>query len=312
MKLGGLYGGETKVNAMRTTGAGSTSFTSTVMAHTASNDRAREIIVRNPKKKGYARITTNVGDLNVELHCDVTPRTCENFIALAKVGYYENTVFHRSVRNFMIQGGDPSGTGTGGRSIWGGNFKDELTHLKHDGRGVVSMANSGKHTNGSQFFVLYKSASHLDGKHSVFGNVVGGMETLAKMERAFTDARDKPLVPITIEKVEVFVDPYEDAALLEQQLSVAKQEKEEKDIKQRVDALNPGKWWSNPSGEAAREAGDAPVAKSGAGVGKYVGVGVGAVEKKPGDWNASGRGNEDQPGPAKKSKTGGYGNFDGW
>jgi peptidyl-prolyl cis-trans isomerase-like protein 2 len=171
MRAGDLYGSvaETRVNAMRTTGAGSTSFTSTVMAHVGgANARAVEAVVRNPKKKGYARVKTNLGDLNLELHCDVAPRTCENFIALARAGYYDGVGFHRSVKNFMVQGGDPTGTGRGGQSVWGGTFKDEITHLKHSGRGVVSMANSGAHTNGSQFFVCYKSAAHLDGKHSVF------------------------------------------------------------------------------------------------------------------------------------------------
>ena len=302
MRLGGLYATETRVNSMRTTGAGSTSFTSTVMAHTASNQRAMEFVVSNPKKKGYARITTSIGDLNLELHCDVAPRTCENFIALSKVKYYDGVSFHRSLKNFMIQGGDPTGTGTGGQSIWGGNFNDEITHLTHSGRGVVSMANSGKNTNGSQFFVCYKSASHLDGKHSVFGTVVGGMDTLAKMERVATDDKDRPLQPITIEQVEVFVDPYEDAAKEEEEKAKKEKEKEERDNKERVEALNPGKWWSNPAGEAAREAGDAPVAKVGGGVGKYVNS---VATKRPSD-NANGAA------PKRTKPSGVYGNFDAW
>ena len=105
MRAGGLYGSpaETRVNAMRTTGAGSTSFTSTTMAHVGgANARAVEAVVRNPKKKGYARIKTNLGDLNLELHCDVAPRTCENFIALARAKYYDGVAFHRSVKNFMV------------------------------------------------------------------------------------------------------------------------------------------------------------------------------------------------------------------
>lgn len=98
-------------------------------------------------------------------------------------------------RNFMIQGGDPTGTGKGGQSIWGKPFKDELnSKLLHSGRGVVSMANSGPHTNGSQFFILYKSANHLNFKHTVFGGVVGGMTTLAAMEKVPVDDDDRPLV----------------------------------------------------------------------------------------------------------------------
>lgn len=95
----------------------------------------------------------------------------------------------------MIQGGDPTGTGRGGESIWGKPFKDELnSKLVHSGRGVVSMANSGPHTNGSQFFILYKSANHLNFKHTVFGMVVGGMSTLATMEKVPVDDNDRPLV----------------------------------------------------------------------------------------------------------------------
>lgn len=103
--------------------------------------------------------------------------------------------FLYSCRNFMIQGGDPTGTGRGGQSIWGKPFKDELnSKLLHSGRGVVSMANSGPHTNGSQFFILYKSANHLNFKHTVFGGVVGGLITLSAMEKVPVDDDDRPLV----------------------------------------------------------------------------------------------------------------------
>ena len=307
MRAGGLYGSlaETRVNAMRTTGAGSTSFTSTTMAHVGgANARAVEAVVRNPKKKGYARVKTNLGDLNLELHCDVAPRTCENFIALARAGYYDGVAFHRSVKNFMVQGGDPTGTGRGGQSVWGGTFRDEITHLKHSGRGVVSMANSGAHTNGSQFFVCYKSAAHLDGKHSVFGFVVGGMETLAKMERVPVDADDRPREgAIVIESVEVFVDPYEDAAREEAEAAEKKREDEARDERERLEALNPGRWWSNPAGEAARAAGDAPTAKAGGAVGKYVST----APKRPAEPPAGAA-------VVKKAKRpgDGYGNFDAW
>lgn len=102
-------------------------------------------------------------------------------------------------RNFMIQGGDPTSTGRGGESIWGKPFKDELdSRLLHSGRGVVSMANSGPHTNGSQFFILYKSANHLNFKHTVFGGVVGGLTTLSTMEKVPVDDNDRPLVSYNI------------------------------------------------------------------------------------------------------------------
>jgi peptidyl-prolyl cis-trans isomerase-like protein 2 len=99
------------------------------------------------------------------------------------------------IRNFMIQGGDPTGTGKGGQSIWGKPFKDEFnSKLLHTGRGVVSMANSGPHSNGSQFFILYKSAPHLNYKHTVFGRVVGGIDVLSVMDKVPIDDDDRPLV----------------------------------------------------------------------------------------------------------------------
>lgn len=158
------------------TGAASKSFTSTAMNVATKNERERVLKELKPNKKGYIRMHTNLGDLNIELHCDIVPKTCENFLALAEGNYYDGTIFHRSIPSFMIQGGDPTGTGKGGSSVFGGTFEDEIdSRLVHDGRGVISMANSGKNTNGSQFFILYKSARHLDFKHSVFGKVVGGV-----------------------------------------------------------------------------------------------------------------------------------------
>lgn len=119
------------------------------------------------KKKGYVRLHTNKGDLNLELHCDLTPKTCENFIKLCKKQYYDGTIFHRSIRNFVIQGGDPTGTGTGGESYWGKPFKDEFRpNLSHTGRGVLSMANSGPNTNKSQFFIPWSLS-----KLSLFGGL---------------------------------------------------------------------------------------------------------------------------------------------
>lgn len=104
----------------------------------------------------------------------------------------------------MIQGGDPTGTGKGGESIWGKPFKDEVnSKLLHSGRGVVSMANSGAHTNGSQFFILYKSATHLNFKHTVFGGVVGGLPTLSVMEKVPVDDDDRPLVSLTTSYIQL-------------------------------------------------------------------------------------------------------------
>ena len=136
-------------------------------------------------KKGYAQLQTTAGNLNIELHCDITPRTAWNFLTLCEKEYYDNILFHRLVPGFMVQTGDPSGTGSEGKSAFGDGipFKDEFdTRILHTQRGVLSMANSGMNSNGSQFFMLFAPASHLDLKHSVFGRVVGGLSTLDRIE----------------------------------------------------------------------------------------------------------------------------------
>ncbi|CAN6448140.1 unnamed protein product [Victoria cruziana] len=197
------------VKSRFTTGAASRSFTSTSYDPVTKNEFEYVKVEKNPKKKGYVQLHTTHGDLNIELHCDITPRACENFITLCERGYYDGVPFHRSIRNFMIQGGDPTGTGKGGESIWGKPFKDELnSKLAHSERGIVSMANSGPHTNGSQFFILYKSAKHLNGKHTVFGRVVGGLTTLAAMEKVPVNDNDRPLEDIKLVSVTVFINPY--------------------------------------------------------------------------------------------------------
>uniref|UniRef100_A0A8C5ME98 Peptidylprolyl isomerase like 2 n=1 Tax=Leptobrachium leishanense TaxID=445787 RepID=A0A8C5ME98_9ANUR len=209
-----------KLNAAHySTGAVSASFTSTAMTPETTHEAAAiaEDTVRYQyvKKKGYVRLHTNKGDLNLELYCDKTSKTCENFIKLCKKNYYDGTIFHRSIRNFMIQGGDPTGTGTGGESYWGKPFKDEIKpNLSHTGRGVLSMANSGPNTNKSQFFITFRSCAYLDKKHTVFGRVVGGFETLTAMENVDTDHKtDRPKEEINLESCTVFVDPYEEADL---------------------------------------------------------------------------------------------------
>lgn len=245
------------VKSRYTTGAASRSFTSTSYDPVTKNEFEYIKVEKNPKKKGYVQLHTTHGDLNLELHCDITPRTCENFITLCERGYYNGVIFHRNIRNFMIQGGDPTGTGKGGQSIWGKPFKDELnSKLTHSGRGVVSMANSGPHTNGSQFFILYKSANHLNFKHTVFGNVVGGMTTLATMEKvpADVDDGDRPLEDIKLLNVSIFVNPYTEP-----------DEEEQKEEKKIVDVDNDkvGSWYSNPGTGATGTV-------STGGVGKYV------------------------------------------
>lgn len=154
---------------------------------------------------------TTLGDVKIELYCELTPRTCENFLALAASNYYDGTLFHRNIKGFMVQGGDPTGTGKGGRSIFGtpnGKFPDEIVDsLKHSRRGIVSMANSGPNTNGSQFFITYKAHAHLNGKYTVFGQVIDGMDTLDRLEKLPVDAGDKPRQEVKINKVTIHANP---------------------------------------------------------------------------------------------------------
>jgi cyclophilin family peptidyl-prolyl cis-trans isomerase len=133
------------------------------------------------KKQYAATIETNRGFIVLKLHAAQAPRTVNNFVCLAEDGYYNGTTFHRVIKDFMIQGGDPTGTGRGGP---GYTFKDEFDpKLKHDKPGVLSMANAGAHTNGSQFFITHVPTPWLDGKHSVFGQVVKGQDAVNAIEQ---------------------------------------------------------------------------------------------------------------------------------
>ncbi|XP_026463336.1 RING-type E3 ubiquitin-protein ligase PPIL2 [Ctenocephalides felis] len=225
-----------KFNAAHyTTGKVAASFTSTAMVPKTKYEAAivHEDLVRyeRVKKKGYVRLVTSMGALNIELFCDVVPKTCENFLKHCQNGYYNGTKFHRSIKNFMVQGGDPTGTGLGGTSIWGKKFEDEFKpNLTHTGRGVLSMANSGPNTNGSQFFITYRSCRHLDGKHTIFGKLVGGLDILNEIEKIEVDNKDRPIENITIRNCQVFVDPFAEAdeqLLKEREEELEKQTKEE-------------------------------------------------------------------------------------
>ncbi|KAG8224200.1 hypothetical protein J437_LFUL002654 [Ladona fulva] len=218
------------MRAHYSTGAVAAGFTSTAMAPQTVHEAAivEEDLVRyeRVKKKGYVRLYTNLGPLNLELHCDMVPKTCENFMKLCEKGFYNKTKFHRSIRNFMVQGGDPTGTGNGGESIWGKPFEDEFKpNLTHTGRGILSMANSGPNTNSSQFFITYRSCRHLDGKHSVFGRVVGGLDSLGAIEKIETDNKDRPIEDIILESARVFVNPFEEA---DEQLAAERAEETKK------------------------------------------------------------------------------------
>lgn len=155
----------------------------------------------NPKVK----LATNQWDITLELFPEAAPKAVENFVWLTEKGYYDGIIFHRVIRDFMIQWGDPTGTGMGGKSIWMRAFEDEfldrsLTHKK----GVISMANVGRNTNGSQFFIVTaEDASFLDRKHTIFGQVIEGMDVVDQIEAMPVDHNDRPKMDVVIEKATV-------------------------------------------------------------------------------------------------------------
>jgi peptidyl-prolyl cis-trans isomerase B (cyclophilin B) len=147
-----------------------------------------------------ATMTTNLGEISIELFDEDAPKTVSNFKELAGQGFYDGVIFHRVIKDFMIQGGDPTGTGTGGP---GYTFEDEINEHKVV-RGALAMANAGPNTNGSQFFIVTTDAAPwLDGKHTVFGRVTEGMDVVDRIEGSETDARDKPVSEVRIEAVAV-------------------------------------------------------------------------------------------------------------
>ena len=184
-----------------------------------------------------ATMKTNMGDIQIKLFPEHAPKAVENFITHAKNGYYDGLIFHRVIPDFMIQGGDPTGTGMGGESIWGAPFADEFTPLLHNLRGALSMANSGPATNGSQFFIVQASEAPagmieqmeqmtaeqgfppeatadykalggtpwLDFRHTVFGQVFSGMEVVDSIAAVKTGPQDKPVEPVTIDSITVEV-----------------------------------------------------------------------------------------------------------
>ncbi len=137
---------------------------------------------------------TNQGNIEFKLMPVAAPKTCENFVGLVEKGYYEGLIFHRVIKGFMIQGGDPTGTGTGGDSLWGKPFEDEFTSdVTFSKGGILAMANAGPNTNGSQFFITTASTPWLNMKHTIFGEVVSGYDTIEKIENTPTASQDKPV-----------------------------------------------------------------------------------------------------------------------
>ncbi|CAG8558318.1 11226_t:CDS:10 [Paraglomus occultum] len=223
------------------TGYAAASLTSTAMTPVTENENMlldkEEVMFKEIKAKGYARIVTNMGNLNIELFCD------------------------------KIQGGDPTGTGKGGESYWKKDFPDEFkSNLSHNERGLLSMANRGKGTNGSQFFITFRPCTHLDNKHTIFGKLVGGKDVLDKMESVPTDEADYPLQEIKMLDVMVFVDPYEEyEKRLERKLLFESENAEKKNNPKEKSEKETTTWFGTQLTRLAD-----PSTNVSAGVGKYL------------------------------------------
>lgn len=149
-------------------------------------------------------LETTQGNIEIELFTDIAPKTCENFVGLIEKGYYDGIIFHRIIKNFMIQGGDPTGTGRGGESLWGGKFEDEVTPTKtFNKKGLLAMANAGPGTNGSQFFITTVATPWLNMKHTIFGEVISGYEAVEALENVEVGRGDKPVEDQVIIKASV-------------------------------------------------------------------------------------------------------------
>ncbi|KAJ7335919.1 hypothetical protein JRQ81_013860 [Phrynocephalus forsythii] len=170
------------------------------------------IYIQEPPTNGKVLLKTTGGDIDIELWSKEAPKACRNFVQLCMEGYYDNTIFHRVVPEFIVQGGDPTGTGLGGESVYGAPFKDEFhSRLRFNRRGLVAMANAGPHDNGSQFFFTLGRADELNSKHTIFGKITGdtiyNMLRLAEVE---TDVNERPVNPHKIRSTEVLFNPFDD------------------------------------------------------------------------------------------------------
>jgi cyclophilin family peptidyl-prolyl cis-trans isomerase len=172
----------------------------------AANGQNKKEPTKENKKvtagKTIAVIKTNMGNIELELFAKETPKTVDNFVTLAKKGYYKGIIFHRVIKSFMIQGGDPTGTGRGGESAWGGKFEDEFVpSLVFDKEGILAMANAGPGTNGSQFFITLAPTPWLNGHHTIFGKVIKGMDVVKAIGNVKTAGGDKPVKDVVMKEV---------------------------------------------------------------------------------------------------------------
>mmetsp|Transcript_13526 Transcript_13526/g.38708 ORF Transcript_13526/g.38708 Transcript_13526/m.38708 type:complete len:354 (+) Transcript_13526:459-1520(+) len=276
-----------------TSGRAASSLTSTAVEVASVNElreaTAEEILgsrfgmMKRRKKKGFVRLTTTKGVLDLEVHADIAPRTATNFLGLVEAGKYDGSVFHRSIKNFMVQGGKPAGKAEKEESLWGGPFEDEFDdRLSHSGPGILSMANAGAGTNKRQFFLTYKSCTHLDRKHSVFGRVIQGLDVLRAVEAVPTGKADRPTEEIKIVTAEIMGSNPATAAAeaererIQERAEARMKEKEER----RASALgrkggatggaSSAKTSANGGGDASGDKTGSSKSSNGGGVGKYL------------------------------------------
>ncbi|XP_019937085.2 spliceosome-associated protein CWC27 homolog isoform X2 [Paralichthys olivaceus] len=189
------------------------------------------IYIQEPPTSGKVLLKTSAGDIDIELWSKEAPKACRNFVQLCMEGYYDGTIFHRVVPDFIVQGGDPTGTGTGGESIYGRPFKDEFhSRLRFIRRGLVAMANAGPHDNGSQFFFTLGRADELNNKHTIFGKVTGDtVYNLLRLTEVECDHEERPLNPHKIRTAEVLHSPFDD--IIPRETKKAKKEKDKEEGK---------------------------------------------------------------------------------
>ncbi|KAL9715932.1 cyclophilin peptidyl-prolyl cis-trans isomerase Cyp8 [Leucoagaricus gongylophorus] len=275
------------------------------------------------KRRAYVRVVTSVGggSLNLELYCEKAPKTCYNFLMLAKAGKYNNCLFHRLVPGFMVQTGDPTGTGAGGESIWGQPFRDEYD-LKgaatHDSRGILAMANKGSATNGSQWYLTFRPTPHLDKKHTVFGKLVGGEDVLNTIEKMPVKAgTERPTKPIRITEIIIYQDPFEEYKKRHEK-KLARQAAAEvngsadgdQNFKKQKDNVN---WFGLKVGSNSAAFG---TGESGAGgVGKYLSLGgsdAGNLKRPQAVVSSTSNDSGSVLDEPKKKRKLGFGDFEGW
>lgn len=192
------------------------------------------IYIQEPPTNGKVLLITSCGEIEIELWSKEAPKTCRNFVQLCLEGYYDDTIFHRIIKGFCVQGGDPTGTGMGGESIYGKPFKDEFhQRLRFVRRGLVAMANAGPNDNQSQFFFTLGATQELNGKHTIFGKVAGDtIYNMIKMEDCEVNSDDRPLFPPKIKKTEVLYNPFDD--IVPRQIKEEVQTKPEERKKKKV------------------------------------------------------------------------------